>query len=183
MVSTTNILDLCNRVDKLEKNGGGGGDNAKRSDIASEFSPDVTYTPGVMVYYQGKLWQFDDTHSAGAWIGTDAHQTTVADAILSSGGGGDQKTVYLNNGKIGQADPAEYITNCPLDVDLPLTGSVILIITVRDGSNTATSFTEWSGSDITVKVGDFDLYIYADHVGLPNYSGQYRDIYCDIKGF
>ena len=178
-----NILEIAKKVQKLEEAGGGGGstDSAKRADIAADFSTEVTYTSGVMVYYQGELWQFDETHSAGAWIGTDAHKTTVADAILSSGGGGG-KTVYLNNGKIGQTDPAEYITNCPLDVDLPLTGSLILI-TVRDGSNTATSFAEWTGSNITVRVGDFELYIYADHVGLPNYSGSYRDIYCDIKGF
>lgn len=178
-MGTTNILDMNNRINALEK--GGSSDSASKADIAANFSTEVTYTPGVMVYYQGKLWQFDETHSAGAWIGTDAHKTTVADAILNSGG--SSKTVYLNNGKVGQADPAEYITNCPLDVDLPLTGSIVLIITLRDGSNTATAFAEWTGSNITVRVGDFDLYIYADHVGLPNYSGSYRDIYCDIKGF
>jgi len=216
-MSTTNILDLNNRIDELEKNSGGGGsaDSAKRSDIATEFSATTAYTAGCFVYHEGKLYQFNADHSAGAWDPTDVVEANVTDQIVSNKsaidalgdmvvanptgettatltaieidgvkyaiGGGGGGTVYLDNGKIGQADPASYITNCPLDTDLPLTGSVVLMITTRDGSTTATSFAEWTGSTIMVKVGDFDIYIYSDHVSLPNYGGSYRDIYCDIK--
>lgn len=179
-MSTTNILDLNNRIDALEKNSGGGGsaDSAKRSDIASDFSTEVTYTPGVMVYYQGKLYQFDETHSAGAWIGTDAHQTTVADAILNSGSGSG--TEYLDHGKIGQSDPAEYITNCPLDENL--TAGKAIAITITDGQDVYSAVQYYAGGSVIYNIGGFSLYVYSDHVGLPNYSGSYRDIYCDIVG-
>ena len=85
-----NILEIAKKVQKLEEAGGGGGESsgASKSDIATEFNTTTTYTKGVMVYYEGKLYQFDEDHTAGAWIGTDAHETNVADVILESGGGG-----------------------------------------------------------------------------------------------
>lgn len=85
-MSTTNILDLNNRIDELEKNSGGGGsaDSAKRSDIATEFSTETNYTAGNFVYYEGKLYQFNADHSAGAWDPTDVVESNVTDQIVSN---------------------------------------------------------------------------------------------------
>ena len=88
-MGTTNILNLNNRISELEK--GRGGDTsalANKSDIATEYSTTTTYTKGVMVYHEGKLYQFDEDHTAGDWIGTDAHETNVTDVILEGGSGG-----------------------------------------------------------------------------------------------
>ena len=85
-MSTTNILDLNNRIDELEKNSGGGGsaDSAKRSDIATEFSTETSYTAGNFVYHEGKLYQFNADHSAGAWDPTDVVEANVTDQIVSN---------------------------------------------------------------------------------------------------
>lgn len=84
-MSTTNILDLNNRIDELEKNSGGGSaDSAKRSDIATEFSTGTNYTAGNFVYYEGKLYQFNADHSAGAWDPTDVAEANVTDQIVSN---------------------------------------------------------------------------------------------------
>ena len=85
-MSTTNILDLNNRIDELEKNSGGGGsaDSAKRSDIATEFSTETTYTAGNFVYHEGKLYQFNADHSAGAWDSTDVVEANVTDQVVSN---------------------------------------------------------------------------------------------------
>lgn len=85
-MSTTNILDMNNRIEELEKNSGGGGsaDSAKRSDIATEFSTETSYTAGNFVYYEGKLYQFNADHSAGAWDPTDVVEANVTDQIVSN---------------------------------------------------------------------------------------------------
>lgn len=85
-MATTNILDLNNRIDALEKNSGGGGsaDSAKRSDIATEFSATTAYTAGCFVYYEGKLYQFNADHAAGAWDPTDVVEANVTDQIVSN---------------------------------------------------------------------------------------------------
>lgn len=85
-MSTTNILDLNNRIDALEKNSGGGGsaDSAKRSDIATEFSATTAYTAGCFVYYEGNLYQFNADHAAGAWDPTDVVEANVTDQVVSN---------------------------------------------------------------------------------------------------
>ena len=85
-MSTTNILDLNNRIDELEKNSGGGGsaDSAKRSDIATEFNTTTAYTAGCYVYHEGKLYQFNADHAAGAWDPTDVVEANVTDQIVSN---------------------------------------------------------------------------------------------------
>lgn len=85
-MSTTNILDLNNRIDELEKNSGGGGsaDSAKRSDIATEFNTTTSYTAGCFVYHEGKLYQFNTDHAAGAWDPTYVVEANVTDQIVSN---------------------------------------------------------------------------------------------------
>ena len=85
-MSTTNILDLNNRIDELEKNSGGGGssDSAKRSDIATEFNTTTAYTAGCFVYHEGKLYQFNTDHAAGAWDPTDVVAANVTDQVVSN---------------------------------------------------------------------------------------------------
>lgn len=85
-MGTTNILDLNNRVSQLEQSGGGGDTSAlaNKSDIATEFSATTAYTAGCFVYYEGKLYQFNADHAAGAWDPTDVVEANVTDQVVSN---------------------------------------------------------------------------------------------------
>lgn len=150
---------------------------ANKNDIAPAFDTDSAYTKNDLVYYNGELYQFTADHSAGAWIGTDASKKDISSIIKNVGG---DKITYLTHGQIGQGDPPEYITNCPLDVNL--TAGVAIAITITDGNNKYSTVQYYSGGEIVYTVGQFNLYVYNDHISLPNYSGSYRNIYCDIIG-
>lgn len=110
-------------------------------------------------------------------------ESRIHDLEVNGGGGGGGTTggtVYLEHGQIGQADPAEYITNCPLDKNLTAGKAIAIIIT--DGQDVYNAVQYYAGGTAIYNIGGFSLYVYSDHVGLPNYSGSYRDIYCDIVG-
>ena len=47
-------------------------------DIAPEFSEEVAYGEGDLVYYEGILYKFTADHAAGAWDPSEVTQTTVA---------------------------------------------------------------------------------------------------------
>lgn len=80
-----NILEIAKKVQKLEETGGGGSaDSAKQSDIATEFNTTTAYTAGCYVYHEGKLYQFNADHSAGAWDPTDVVEANVTDQIVSN---------------------------------------------------------------------------------------------------
>lgn len=46
--------------------------------LAPAFATTAPYSAGDIVLYNGALYEFSADHAAGAWIGTDATQTTVA---------------------------------------------------------------------------------------------------------
>lgn len=79
-----NILEIARKVQKLESVGGESADTAKMSDIATEFSATTNYTAGCFVYYEGKLYQFNTDHSAGAWDPTDVVEANVTDQVVSN---------------------------------------------------------------------------------------------------
>ena len=84
-MSTTNILDLNNRINALEKAvSGGDSAQANKADIATEFSATTNYTAGCFVYHGGKLYQFNADHSAGAWDPTDVVEANVTDQVVSN---------------------------------------------------------------------------------------------------
>lgn len=84
-MSTTNILDLNNRVNVLEKAvSGGDSTQANKKDIATEFNTTTNYTAGCFVYYGGKLYQFNADHAAGAWDPTDVVEANVTDQVVSN---------------------------------------------------------------------------------------------------
>ena len=84
-MSTTNTLDLNNRIDALEKAvSGGDSAQANKKDIATEFNTTTNYTAGNFVYYRGKLYQFNADHAAGAWDPTDVVEANVTDQIVSN---------------------------------------------------------------------------------------------------
>lgn len=84
-MSTTNTLDLNNRVTELEKAVSGGDSNqANKVDIATEFNATTAYTAGCFVYYGGKLYQFNADHAAGAWDPTDVVVANVTDQVVSN---------------------------------------------------------------------------------------------------
>ena len=148
---------------------------SNKVDIAPNFDNLTDYSKNDLVYYDGELYEFTADHNRGAWTGTDATQKNISSIIKNVGG---DKITYLSNGQIGQADPAQYITNCPLDVNL--TAGVAIAITITDGNNKYSAVQYYTGGEIIYTVGIFDLHVYNDHLSLPNYSGSYRDIFCDI---
>lgn len=80
-----NLLSLARRIKALEENGGGGSTgSAKRSDIASEFSTETSYTAGTYVYYEGTLYIFNVDHTAGEWDATDVAEANVTDEVTSN---------------------------------------------------------------------------------------------------
>lgn len=98
----------------------------------------------------------------------------MGDAVRQiSGGGGDY---HLDNKKIAQADPAEYITT-PLDVDM--VAGKWYQVNIRDGNDKYTSVIQWNEAE-TFNLDGKQLQITATTAGLTYYSGSYRDIYCDI---
>lgn len=83
-MSTTNILDLNNRIDELEKNSGGGGDTSvlvNKTDVAPDFSDATNYYKGDLVYYNGVLYEFQFDHTAGAWEQSEVQQKDLSDII------------------------------------------------------------------------------------------------------
>lgn len=57
-------------------------DEQGRANIAPFFSTSTTYAAGDYVIYGGKLYQFTSAHS-GAWTGSDAEETIVAEDITA----------------------------------------------------------------------------------------------------
>ena len=53
--------------------------------IAPIFSTSVSYTAGKYCNYNGQLYQFDEDHAAGGWIGTDATAVTLSDILSENG--------------------------------------------------------------------------------------------------
>lgn len=81
-----NVLEIAKKVQKLEEAGGGGGssESASKADIATEFDATKNYTAGGFVYHEGKLYQFNNDHAAGAWDSTDVVEANVTDQIVSN---------------------------------------------------------------------------------------------------
>lgn len=48
------------------------------------FSASEAYSKGKVVNYNGKLYKFTADHAAGAWIGTDVEETSMADNIKTA---------------------------------------------------------------------------------------------------
>ena len=135
-MSTTNILDLNNRIDELEKNSGGGGsaDSAKRSDIATEFNTTTAYTAGCFVYHEGKLYQFNADHAAGAWDPTDVVEANVTDQIVSNAAAIAGLTANVSMSKIWEnSDPTSDFVGQNI-TGLSLNNYDFIIVTTADGS-------------------------------------------------
>ena len=81
-----NILEIAKRLQKLEQTSGGGDHSAlaNKSDIATEFNSTTAYTAGCFVYHEGKLYQFNADHAAGAWDPTDVVVANITDQVVSN---------------------------------------------------------------------------------------------------
>lgn len=81
-----NILEIAKRLQKLEQTSGGGDHSAlaNKSDIATDFNTTTAYTAGCFVYHDGKLYQFNADHAAGAWDPTDVVEANVTDQVVSN---------------------------------------------------------------------------------------------------
>lgn len=217
---TLNPYDMEERIHNLEENGGGGGstDSAKRSDIATEFSAETSYTAGNFVYYQGTLYIFNVDHAAGAWDAADVAVANVTDEVTSNKAAIDaldtavsgkstvaanpegtatgnmssigingtkynvnaEYTSYLNHGKVAQETPEAY-TTCNLDKTLVADRAYILKFT--DGSTTYSYMVGYfGGTQEYVFTNGYTFVLTATTAGITDYSGNWRDVYCDILG-
>lgn len=166
-MSTTNILDLNNRIDELEKNGGGGGsaDSAKRSDIATEFSTETSYTAGNFVYYEGKLYQFNADHSAGTWDPTDVAEANVTDQIVSNASaiaGLTASDVAYDN-----TDSGLMATNVQGAVDEAVTNMGNMRM-AKLWENSDPTQNMASGTEILINGADYDLFAYVCFLSSDN---------------
>ena len=53
--------------------------------IAPPFSASTAYAEGDVVLYNDAVYKFNTAHPAGAWIGTDATETTAAQLVAAAG--------------------------------------------------------------------------------------------------
>ena len=53
--------------------------------VAPIFDTTAAYAAGAYCNYNGQLYQFDDAHAAGGWIGTDATAVTLSDILSENG--------------------------------------------------------------------------------------------------
>jgi len=93
--------------------------------------------------------------------------------INVTGGGGEY---YLNDGLIGSSG-GTYVT-CNLDKTL-VNGYYLVVVNDSLGS-TYYNYMEWNGTTQTLSIGNWQLQITSTTAGLTYYSGNWRNIYCDI---
>lgn len=98
----------------------------------------------------------------------------MGDAIREIEGGGG--VYHLDNKKVAQESPAQYITT-PLDVDM--TAGKWYQVNIRDGNDKYVYAIQWDEAE-TFNLDGKQLQITTTTAGLTYYSGNYRDIYCDI---
>lgn len=60
------------------------GDPGNGSMIADDFSVSEAYEAGEYVIYNGSLYRFETAHAAGAWVGTDAQEVSLADDVTAT---------------------------------------------------------------------------------------------------
>lgn len=112
--------------------------------------------------------------------GSSVHQTTITNSISSESATRAQQTqldYYLKDGLIGSGSARQYVT-CNLDKTMT-NGSYIVFI--KDGATYHDTQFEWNGNDVVItSIYGFTLTITSATAGLTDYSGAWRDIYCDI---
>ena len=64
--------------------------------LAPAFSTSTAYNENDVVTYNGALYIFDTPHSAGAWTGTDAHETNIMEVLAMAGGTTEKPTTILS---------------------------------------------------------------------------------------
>lgn len=79
--------------------------NTILGDLAPAFDATVAYDEGDVVTYGGQLYKFTADHAAGAWTGSDASTTTLAEEIVAAGGDISALTARVNT-IVGDLAPA-----------------------------------------------------------------------------
>lgn len=131
-----NLLSLARRIKALEENGGGGGstDSAKRSDIASEFSTETSYTAGTYVYYEGVLYIFNTDHAAGEWDATDVAVANVTDEVTSNKAAIDTLEASIPSVLHQHVDTQRTDANGVVFLDLAVDDYILLNASTKDFS-------------------------------------------------
>jgi hypothetical protein len=93
--------------------------------IAEEFSEDISYSTGNYVTYNGKLYVFSDSHSAGSWTGNDANEIKIA-GILQT------KADIADLGTLANHDTVDYSTEV---TNKPTLGSLAALNSISYTSN------------------------------------------------
>lgn len=157
-----NILEIAKRLQTLEQTSGGGGDTsalANKSDIATEFNTTTAYTAGCFVYHEGKLYQFNADHAAGAWDPTDVVEANVTDQIVSNSSainGLDtelEEKISTDEGTFEDGDSNTY-TGVTVDM-LSYDETNNQLLMKVDGADTVIPFSHGSGGTSQVDTGTF----------------------------
>lgn len=90
-------------VEQAIKNAGNTG-LAHTADIAQDFSTEVAYSAGDMVYYNGSLYVFTADHAAGAWSSEDTQAVTISSELATLKSGLTSLTVSISMHNIGFSD-------------------------------------------------------------------------------
>ena len=97
--------------------------------IAEEFSENISYNTGNYVTYNGKLYVFSDSHSAGSWTGNDANEIKIA-GILQT------KADIADLGALANHDTVDYSTEV---TNKPTLGSLAALNSISYTSNYLTN--------------------------------------------
>lgn len=106
--------------------------------------------------------------------GYDGYDIVTVNVEGSSSGG----IKYLDNGKVAQGDPGQYITT---NLDIELDEDIWYQVNVRDNGTEYIKSFLWQGSTVAIDMGGYIIItITATTAGVTNYQGNWRDMYADI---
>lgn len=104
----------------------------------------------------------------------DGYDVVTVNVEGSSSGG----IKYLDNGKVAQGDPGQYITT---NLDIELDEDIWYQVNVRDNGTEYIKSFLWQGSTVDIDMGgNITITITGTTAGVTSYTGDWRDMYADI---
>ena len=90
-----NVAQVRDESEKLQARNNIGA--AGISSLAPAFSTSTSYNEGAVVTYNGALYIFDSPHPAGAWTGSDAHETNIMEVLAMAAGATEKPTMIVTS--------------------------------------------------------------------------------------
>lgn len=175
---------------------------ARCMNIADDYDDTETYNTGDYVFYQNVLKKCNDDNVTGTWDNTKWDDTTIADELANSGGGGSGGYPVL----YGTTDPTsaqgsdgqlyakyEHVVGCEVTITVyKPTDSLTVSITITEDGDTVYTATpacsiygEYAEVDttITLSTGTYTLKHWGEDVQTPNTESQFVEINGVTVGF